>query len=67
MRFYRLVKPIWAQPKKANGEPNPKFTKEVPGPNILEGADFSQAYLHQQNELGYSIFFFPNRPSEKGD
>lgn len=63
MQFYRLVKPVWAQPTLANGEPNDKFVKAIDGPNILEGCDFSNQFLADKNRLGYNVYFFPNHPS----
>lgn len=62
MQFYRLIKPQWAQPTLANGEPNPKFVASIDGPNTIEGI-FTPEFLTKQNQLGYSIYFFPNRPS----
>lgn len=64
MQFYRLVKPIWAQPLNQNKLPNPKFIKAIDGPNIIEGVDFSEEYLRGKNKAGYNIYFFPNHPTE---
>lgn len=63
MKFYRLVKPVWAQPTLANGEANPKFVKNFPGNNVVEGVDFTPEFLQEKNSLGYNVYFFPNRPS----
>lgn len=62
MRYYRLVKPLWGLEEKANGDPNPKFKRGIPGFSIIEGYGFSQEYLKEQNELGYSVYYFPNCP-----
>lgn len=62
MRFFRLIKPIWAHEKKANGEPNPNFKQVIKGPNTFEGVDFTPEYLKQKNKEGYDIYFFPNHP-----
>lgn len=64
MQFYRLVKPQWAQPTLANGEPNPKFVQPIDGPNVIEGCGFTREYLAQCNALGYNVYFFPNHPSK---
>lgn len=63
MQFYRLVKPIWAQPVLANGEPNPKFLRAIEGPNTIEGCGFTKELLAEKNQLGYNVYFFPNHPS----
>lgn len=63
MQFYRLVKPIWAQPTLANNEPNPKFIEAIDGPNTYEGCGFTPEFLQQKNDQGYNIYFFPNHPS----
>lgn len=63
MQFYRLVKPLWAQPTLANGEPNPKFEQAIDGPNTFEGAGFTREFLQEQNDKGYNVYFFPNHPS----
>lgn len=63
MQFYRLVKPRWAQPTLANGEPNPEFVEAIDGPNTFEGAGFTPEFLQEKNNLGYNIYFFPNHPS----
>lgn len=62
MQFYRLVKPQWAQPTLANGEPNPKFVAAIEGPNTFEGC-FDTVFLEEQNQRGYNVYFFPNHPS----
>lgn len=64
MQFYRLVKPVWAQPTLANGEPNPKFVEAVDGPNTYEGCDFTPEFLAEKNSKGYNLYFFPNHPSK---
>lgn len=64
MQFYRLVKPLWAQPTLANGEPNPKFVETIDGPNTWEGAGFTPEFLAEQNQKGYNVYFFPNHPSK---
>lgn len=63
MQFYRLVKPKWAQPTLANGEPNPDFIEAIDGPNTHEGCGFTPEFLQEQNAKGYNIYFFPNHPS----
>jgi hypothetical protein len=63
MQFYRLVKPVWAQPTLANGEPNPKFVEALDGPNTYEAAGYTQEFLQQKNAQGYNCYFFPNHPS----
>jgi phosphohistidine swiveling domain-containing protein len=63
MQFYRLVKPVWAQPTLANGEPNPKFVEAIDGPNTYEGCDFTPEFLAEKNSKGYNLYFFPNHPS----
>lgn len=64
MQFFRLRKPDWASRTLSNGEPNANFTKEIPGPNVIEGCNYSFEYLTQKNKEGYHIYFFPNRPSK---
>ncbi len=64
MQFYRLVKPHWAQPTLANGEPNPKFIEAIEGPNTFEGCGFTREFLAEQNAKGYNVYFFPNHPSK---
>lgn len=64
MQFYRLVKPHWAQPTLANGEPNPKFIEPIDGPNVFEGCNFTHEFLTAQNAKGYNVYFFPNHPSK---
>lgn len=64
MQFYRLVKPIWAQPTLANGDPNPKFLEAIDGPNTIEGCGFTREFLAEQNDKGYNVYFFPNHPSK---
>lgn len=64
MQFYRLVKPVWAQPTLANGEPNPKFVEAIDGPNTIEGCGFTSEFLKEQNDKGYNTYFFPNHPSK---
>lgn len=64
MQFYRLVKPVWAQPTLANGEPNPKFIEAIDGPNTIEGCGFTREFLKEQNDKGYNLYFFPNHPSK---
>lgn len=61
--FYRLAKPDWAKEKNRKGEPNPDFLRSIKGPNVIEGMDFSVAYLKEQNDLGYNVWWFPNHPS----
>lgn len=63
MRFYRLIKPTWAQPYLANGEKNPKFIQEIKGPNVYEGCDYTKDFVDQKNAEGYNVYFFPNHPS----
>lgn len=63
MQFYRLVKPQWAQPTLANGEPNPKFIEAIDGPNTIEGCGFTRDFLAEKNQQGYNVYFFPNHPS----
>lgn len=63
MQFYRLVKPQWAQPTLANGEPNPKFVEAIDGPNVIEGCGFTAEFITEQNTRGYNVYFFPNHPS----
>lgn len=63
MQFYRLVKPQWAQPTLANGEPNPKFVEKIDGPNTIEGCGFTTEQLTAWNNQGYNVYFFPNHPS----
>lgn len=65
MQFYRLIKPLWAQPTLSNGEPNPKFLREIPGDrNVIEGCQYTIEQLQEMNQLGYNIYFFPNHPSK---
>jgi hypothetical protein len=61
--FYRLIKPDWAKPLLDNNEPNPKFVKELQGPNTYEGHNFTPEFLAEKNSEGYNIYFFPNHPS----
>lgn len=63
MRFYRLVKPKWAQKTLANDEPNPEFLQEIDGPNVFEGCDFTQEFIQEKNQQGYHVYFFPNHPT----
>lgn len=65
MSFYRLIKPDWAKPKLENGQPNPKFIREIPdSKNTHEGCNFTPEFLQQKNQEGYNIYFFPNHPSQ---
>lgn len=64
---YRLIKPDWGKKIFANGKDNPKFVRDIPGPNTHEGEDFSESFLRKQNELGFNIYFFPNSTSTKLD
>lgn len=57
---YRLIKPDWSDSKKVEG-----FKKEIVGPRILEGDDFSEEFLKKKNESGYNIYYFPNYNSKK--
>tara|TARA_R110000868_G_C10973188_1_gene771533 strand:+ start:68898 stop:70928 length:2031 start_codon:yes stop_codon:yes gene_type:complete len=64
MMFYRLIKPDWAKRTLTNGEPNPKFIKEIPGyGDVIEGC-FDNDFISQKNHEGYNTYWFPNRPSE---
>lgn len=60
---YRLIKPLWAQPRLPNGKENPNFKEEVQGPNIIEGS-FSEKELRSYNDKGYNIYYFPNGASK---
>lgn len=62
MRFYRLIKPRWAQAKLANGNDNPEFIEEIQGPDIIEGCNFEKEFLIKKNNAGYGVYFFPNHP-----
>ena len=64
MKFYSLLKPVWALPTLSDGKPNPKFIQEIPGEKNIEGIDFSEEFLKEKNELGYGVYFFPNHPSK---
>lgn len=64
MSFYRLIKPDWGKPKLDNGNPNPKFVKEIVGPNTFEGFNLTEEFLRQKNQEGYNVYFFPNHPSK---
>lgn len=64
MRFYRLIKPDWAKPTLANGDANPKFVREIEGPNTIEGSDYPNEFLKAMNEQGYNLYWFPNHPSK---
>lgn len=64
MGFFRLIKPDWAKPHLANGEKNPLFVEEIPGPDVLEGYNYSNEYLTEKNNQGYNLYFFPNHPSK---
>lgn len=61
--FYRLIKPDWAKPLKANGETNPEFVKEIQGPDVIENYNLSPEFLSEKNNQGYNLYFFPNHPS----
>lgn len=62
MVFYRLIKPDWAVPTKANNEPNPDFVRAIEGPNTYEGC-FDAEFVNQKNNEGYNCYWFPNHPS----
>lgn len=64
---YRLIKPLWGQRVLPNGKPNPKYVRDIPGPNTYEGEDYSAAFLKEQNDLGFNIYYFPNTHSKKID
>lgn len=59
-----MLKPDWAKPLLANGEKNPKFVEAINGLDTIEGCNFTEEFLVQKNEAGYSLFFFPNHPSK---
>ncbi len=63
MLFTRLIKPDWAKPLLANGNPNPSFKQEMQGENTIEGCNFTSEFLTQRNQEGYNVYFFPNHPS----
>lgn len=56
---YRLIKPNWANQK------HPSFVEEIPGPDTLEGENFTPAFLKTKNKEGYNIYYFPNHNSKK--
>lgn len=60
--FYRLIKPDWAKPTKANGETNPDFVQEIQGPDVIEDYNLSPEFLAEKNGQGYNLYFFPNHP-----
>ncbi len=64
MRF-RLIKPDWGK-SKIHKKPNPRFVRDIKGPNTYEGddTDFTPEFLKEKNELGYNIYFMPNSPTE---
>lgn len=64
MGFYRLIKPDWAKPSLANGEPNPKYIEPITGADVIEGYNFSPEFLTEHNQAGYNVYFFPNHPSK---
>jgi hypothetical protein len=63
MYFYRLVKAEWGKLTIANNKANPKFVREIVGPDTYEGTDFTPEFLTEKNQEGYNIYFFPNHPS----
>ena len=63
MSFYRLIKADWGKPLLDNDTKNPKFIKEIEGPNTYEGANFSNEFIQEKNLQGYNCYFFPNHPS----
>lgn len=60
--FYRLIKPDWAIPTLANGDPNPEYKKQIEGNKTIEGCLKPEEVKHF-NELGYNAYWFPNHPS----
>ncbi len=52
---YRLIKPDWGKPDI------------IPGPNVLEGDDYSEEFLKRKNEAGYNVYYFPNGNSQPVD
>lgn len=61
---YKLCKPSWAKRKLQSGEPNPDFVKDIEGKDNIEG-DFDSDFIHEMNERGFNIYYFPNYPSKK--
>jgi hypothetical protein len=63
MKFVRLIKPDHARPALPNGEKNPKFIKEIEGPDVIEGAHYSDVEIATLNQAGYNAYYFPNHPA----
>lgn len=64
MSFYRLIKPDWAKPLRANGDKNPDFLEEIVGPDVIDGYNLDTDFLAAKNHEGYNLYFFPNHPSK---
>jgi len=60
---YRLIKPQWGKKIIGNDTPNPKFVREINGPDTYEG-EFDDEFLHKKNAAGYNIYYFPNSASK---
>lgn len=67
MQFYRLIKPLWAQPMIGSGKnkkPNPDFIEAIEGPNTIEDCNLTDEFIKEKNAAGYNVYWFPNHPSE---
>lgn len=53
---YRLIKPDWAKLPEDQGG--------IPGPNSIDGDDFTDEELQEYNAQGYGIYYFPNYNSQ---
>ena len=67
----RLIKPFWAKPKLGKNQ-NPNFIEKIGSLDVMEGylSDFSLEEILELNDIGYEIYWFPNRsdkPFKRGE